>query len=102
MAVPIFDMRASASSEQASERSGPAQIDGAQRGVNQATHPGHTGRVMRRTGSRPLYNRVEFSGLGGNWMERTALQRTGVDPLDQSRNVAKVRVAGSNPVVRSR
>jgi hypothetical protein len=31
-----------------------------------------------------------------------AAQRTGVDPMDENNHLAKVRVAGSNPVVRSK
>jgi hypothetical protein len=49
--------------------------------------------------SRPLYNRSEFSGRAGNWADGTAGQGTGTDYL---RHLAKVGVAGSNPVFRSK
>lgn len=35
-------------------------------------------------------------------MDGIALQRTGVDSLDENNHLAKVRVGGSNPVVRSK
>jgi hypothetical protein len=35
-------------------------------------------------------------------MDRIAAQATGADPKDAKNHLAKVRVAGSNPVVRSR
>jgi hypothetical protein len=47
--------------------------------------------------SRPLYNKGEFSGPGGNWLDETAGQATGRDSLDGNRHLAKVGVAGSNP-----
>jgi hypothetical protein len=52
--------------------------------------------------SRPLYNRGESGGLGGNWVDRTAGQGTGENPVDEYCHLAKVRVAGSNPVFRSK
>ena len=41
-------------------------------------------------------------GFNGNWADGIAAQGTGVDPMDEKDHLAKVRVAGSNPVVRSR
>ena len=52
--------------------------------------------------SRSLYNSGESAGLGGNWVDRTAGQRTGDNSVDENRHLAKVRVAGSNPVFRSK
>jgi hypothetical protein len=52
--------------------------------------------------SRPLYNRGESGGLGGNWLDGTAGQRFGENPVDEYCHLAKVRVAGSNPVFRSK
>ena len=42
-------------------------------------------------------------GFNGNWADGIAAQGTGVDPLstDEKNHLAKVRVAGPNPVVRS-
>jgi hypothetical protein len=40
-------------------------------------------------------------GFNGNWADGIAAQGTGVDPMDEKNHLAKVRVAGSNPVVRS-
>jgi hypothetical protein len=52
--------------------------------------------------SRPLYYGGGLSGRGGNWVDRSARQGTGQDPVDENPHLAKVRVAGSNPVFRSR
>jgi hypothetical protein len=52
--------------------------------------------------SRPLYNRGESGGLSGNWPDVAAGQGTGVNPVDGVNHLAKVRVAGSNPVFRSK
>ena len=38
---------------------------------------------------------------GGNWVDGTAIQRTGWEFIDQIHHLAKVRVVGSNPVFRS-
>jgi hypothetical protein len=43
-----------------------------------------------------------LNGFCGNWMDGAALQETGGDHLDRFRHLAKVRVAGSNPVIRSK
>ena len=51
--------------------------------------------------SRPLYSGDEFSGLRGNWVDGSALQGIVGNHTDAIRHVAKVRVAGSNPVFRS-
>ncbi len=40
--------------------------------------------------------------LNGNWVDRIAALGTGVDQTDEKNHLAKVRVAGSNPVVRSK
>ncbi len=37
-----------------------------------------------------------------NWMDETARQGTGPDQMDGNHHLAKVRVAGSNPVFRSK
>jgi hypothetical protein len=55
--------------------------------------------VPRR--SRALYYRARRSGRGGNWVDGNAGTRTDRDLLDQIHHLAKVRVAGSNPVFRS-
>jgi hypothetical protein len=52
--------------------------------------------------SRPLYNRDESSGLGGNWVDGTPGQRTVANATDGFCHLAKVGVAGSNPVFRSK
>jgi hypothetical protein len=51
---------------------------------------------------RPLYNRGVFSGLAGNWVDEAAGQGIGENPVDGFRDLAKVGVAGSNPVFRSK
>jgi hypothetical protein len=52
--------------------------------------------------SRPVYNRARLAGTPGNWVDRTPRRRTGRRGKDRDQRIAKVRVAGSNPVVRSR
>jgi hypothetical protein len=51
--------------------------------------------------SRALYYSGELSGGGGNWVDRTARQGSAADHRDEKPHLAKVRVAGSNPVFRS-
>jgi hypothetical protein len=51
--------------------------------------------------SRPLYYGALFGGLRGNWVDRTACQRSGTYDKDPGQHLAKVGVAGSNLVVRS-
>ena len=51
--------------------------------------------------SRPLYYGASFGGLRGNRVGRTACQWTGNYDKDPGQHLAKVGVAGSNPVVRS-
>jgi hypothetical protein len=51
--------------------------------------------------SRPLYYGVSFSGFRGNWVDRAAFQWPENDDKDPGQHLAKVGVAGSNPVVRS-
>ena len=59
--------------------------------------------VARGSDSRPLYYYSdELGGLGGNWLDGAADQGTGWNPMDGNRHLAKVGVAGSNPVVRSK
>src|ERR1700722_10145401 len=58
--------------------------------------------LKRPTFSRPVYNSGVFSGLPGNRVDSTARQRTGSYSKDPVQRLAKVRVAGSNPVVRSK
>jgi hypothetical protein len=50
---------------------------------------------------RPLYYGAGLSGRGGNWVDGTSRQGTRPDPNDGKHHLAKVRVAGSNPVFRS-
>jgi hypothetical protein len=45
--------------------------------------------------SRPLYNRGEFSALGGNWVDEAAGQGTGENPVDGFRDLAKVGGPGT-------
>jgi hypothetical protein len=51
--------------------------------------------------SRALYYRGELHGRGGNWVDGTASQRTRPTQRYENHHLAKVRVAGSNPVFRS-
>jgi hypothetical protein len=51
--------------------------------------------------SRPLYNRVEFSITWQTFRGRRTSSGSAVDTLDELKRLAKVRVAGSNPVFRS-
>ena len=53
------------------------------------------------TDSRALYYSDGLGGRSGNWVDGTARQGTGADPNDENHHLAKVRVAGSNPVFRS-
>jgi hypothetical protein len=48
------------------------------------------------------YYRGGCGGRAGNWVDGIALRRTGAELQDQNRHLAKVGVAGSNPVVRSK
>jgi Aldo/keto reductase family len=52
-------------------------------------------------GSRPLYNRAGLGGRDGNSVDRTARQGRGTNLWHEDHHLAKVRVAGSNPVFRS-
>ena len=52
--------------------------------------------------SRPLYYRGQFSGRGGNWVDGITRWGTRGALLEQNRHLAKVRVAGLNPVFRSK
>ena len=51
--------------------------------------------------SRPLYYRDVHNGRNEFWADEFAGNRTHADATDSFRYLAKVRVAGSNPVVRS-
>lgn len=51
--------------------------------------------------SRPLYNSEGSGGLPGNWVDAVAGQRTRNYDKDVDQHLAKVGVAGSDPVVRS-
>jgi hypothetical protein len=42
------------------------------------------------------------NGLRGNRVDRNAAEGTGVDTMDENSHLAEVRVAGSNPFVRSK
>jgi len=57
--------------------------------------------INRGPVSRPLYYSDGSDGRTGNWVDGTALRQTGADLQDANRHLAKVRVAGSNPVFRS-
>jgi hypothetical protein len=59
--------------------------------------PRHQGLVD----SRPLYYSDEPDGRVGNWMDGAAPWRTCRTLWDENHHLAKVRVAGSNPVFRS-
>ncbi len=52
--------------------------------------------------SRALYYRGEQTGLVGNGVDGTARQGSQAHRGDERQHLAKVRVAGSNPVFRSR
>jgi hypothetical protein len=41
-------------------------------------------------------------GRNGNWVDGIAAQATGAELVDETNHLAKVRIAGSNPVVRSK
>ena len=51
--------------------------------------------------SRALYYGDGRRGRTGNWVDRTSLEASGVAYGDEYQHLAKVRVAGSNPVFRS-
>ncbi len=52
--------------------------------------------------SRPIYYSDELGGRGGNLVDRTAPRRIRQTWMtDENQHLAKVRVAGSNPVFRS-
>ncbi len=63
-----------------------------------ADEPGVPGRVGD---SRRLYYSDGLVGRRGNWADETARWETEADHSDQKHHLAKVRVAGSNPVFRS-
>jgi hypothetical protein len=44
---------------------------------------------------------ADWTGWADEWADRSPRQGTGADSADGNHNLAKVRVAGSNPVVRS-
>ena len=52
--------------------------------------------------SRALYYSGGLGGRGGNWVDGRPRSGTGTEHQDQFQHVAKVRVAGSNPVFRSK
>jgi hypothetical protein len=51
--------------------------------------------------SRALYYRRELGRQGGNWADGSALRGTRQTHEDENHYLAKLRVAGSNPVIRS-
>jgi hypothetical protein len=51
-----------------------------------------------RPGSRRLYYGGGRSGRVGNWVDESALQGTRQTYTDENHHLAKVRVAGSNPI----
>jgi hypothetical protein len=71
------------------------------------SHPGssvtrrRTARSGPRAESRALYYRVGLGGRGGNWVDGIARCGTEAIHRDENPHLAKVRVAGSNPVFRS-
>jgi hypothetical protein len=46
--------------------------------------------------------RLNWGGFGGRPLDGRPVRRTHMDTLDELNHLAKVRVAGSNPVFRSR
>src|SRR5580658_2757708 len=68
------------------------------RTVTQAVpaHPSQT-----PSDSRALYYSDGLGGRSGNWVDESAQWGTWVDCSDEKHHLAKVRVAGSNPVFRS-
>jgi hypothetical protein len=60
-----------------------------------------TGAIRPWLDSRALYYSDGLGGRPGNWLDRSARLGTGANPKDQIQHLAKVRVAGSNPVFRS-
>ena len=57
---------------------------------------------VRAFGSRPLYYSVEMDGFGGNSDDIGPAQQSAANVVDAAPRLAKVRVAGSSPVIRSR
>jgi hypothetical protein len=57
---------------------------------------------LRCFSSRSLYNSAESGGRSGNWVDGTARRWIQLDLQDGNRHLAKVGVAGSNPVFRSK
>ena len=53
-------------------------------------------------GSRALYNRVQFRRSGWTFRGLSSNSDDTKDAVDDLNHLAKVRVAGSNPVFRSR
>ena len=51
--------------------------------------------------SRALYS-SEWGGRAGNWVDGVLLRKPAGPSVDEDRLLAKVRVAGSNPVFRSK
>ena len=62
---------------------------------------GQLGGLLDSIASRPLYYGVEFVELPGPSVDGGAAQRICLDAADELKHLAKVRVAGSNPVFRS-
>ena len=60
-----------------------------------------SGRAGESVSSRALYDGPDDAGRAGLWSGPAPAQRTYPDGLDGFCNLAKVRVAGSSPVVRS-
>ena len=56
---------------------------------------------VERADSRALYYSDELNGRAGNWVDGTAPHRARRTSTDEDPHLAKVRVAGSNPVFRS-
>ena len=94
MTVPISTMTKSSSSLQPGALS--ARTEPRRQAANDSAETGGPR-------SRPLYNRVEFGRIGGHSVDGRPAQRTRPDAPDKLKHLfAKVRVAGSNPVFRSR
>jgi hypothetical protein len=45
---------------------------------------------------------MDFRRIQWNWVDGIAVQGTGPDAMDENNDLVKVKVAGSNPVVRSK
>ena len=61
----------------------------------------HSSELLANARSRPLYNWVQLGWIRRMVRRREAVQRTSLDAVDELKHLAKVRLAGSNPVFSS-